>query len=259
MRISIITVVYNNLQVTEALDSTLSQQLETGDELEVVVIDGGSTDGTRAVLEDYRDRLAVLVSERDRGIYDAMNKGLSLATGDVIGTLNADDLYADTGILRDVARAFRLSEAEAVYGDLVYVQRECPDQVIRYWRSSPFRPGAFKSGWMPPHPTFFVRRQVYDRCGKFDLSFRIAADVELLIRLIEVHRIPTVHIPRILVRMRMGGASNRDLSSRLRATRECFRALRMHGQGTPLLYLPRKIVHRSMQFLWRQPGGGRKR
>lgn len=251
MKVSVVTVVYNNPQVGEALDSILSQRLPPGDEVELVVIDGGSTDGTREVLERYRSQISVLVSEPDCGLYDAMNKGLARATGDVVGTLNSDDFYEGDQALGDVLSAFRAPGVDAVYGDLVYVRPDRPGEIVRYWRSGPFRPGSFRRGWMPPHPTFFVRREVYQQHGVFDLRFRIAADVELLMRFLEVYSIQSVHLPRVLVRMRTGGASNRSLRNRWRATRECFQVLRMHGQGPPLFYLPRKVVNRLSQFFRR--------
>ena len=153
MKISIVTVVYNNPQVGEALDSILAQHLDPGDELELVVIDGGSSDETLDVLERYRSRLGVFVSERDGGIYDGMNKGIERATGDIIGTLNSDDLYQDDRVLATVLEAFRDGDAQVVYGDLVYVKADEPSKIVRYWKSRPYEEGLFERGWMPPHPT----------------------------------------------------------------------------------------------------------
>ena len=227
MKLSIVTVVLNNPHVAGALDSILAQRFEG--ELELIVVDGGSTDGTLKILEGYRDRLAVLVSEPDQGIYDAMNKGIARATGDIIGTLNSDDLYFDDQALQAVVAAFQNAEVDAVYGDLIYVRREEPDKVVRYWQSRPYEDGLFERGWMPAHPAFFVRREVYDQHGVFDLDFRLAADFELLLRLMAKGRIRAVHVPRVLVRMCLGGATNKSLRNILRGNLESYRACRKNG------------------------------
>jgi len=252
VKLSIITVVRNNPQVGGALDSILAQRFEG--ELELIVIDGGSTDGTLAVLEAYRDKLAVLVSEPDGGIYEGMNKGLALATGDVIGTLNSDDLYFDGEALAAVAQAFAEHDVDAVYGDLVYVRRDATARVVRYWQSRPYADGLFERGWMPPHPAFFARREIYARHGPFDLDYRIAADFELLLRFMAKGGIRTLHLPRVLVRMRLGGASNRSLRAILRANLESYRACRQHGLRVPLWFIPRKILSRVPQFFRPAPG-----
>ncbi|HJU84226.1 MAG TPA: glycosyltransferase family 2 protein [Holophagaceae bacterium] len=251
MKVSIVTVVYNNPMVGEALDSILAQKFEG--ELELVVIDGGSTDGTLEVLERYRDRVAVLVSERDKGIYDGMNKGLSRATGDIIGTLNSDDLYFDDRALDSVVKAFEANDVDAVYGDLVYVRREEPGRVVRYWESRPYQDGLFERGWMPPHPTFFVRREVYARHGLFDLEYRLASDFELMMRFMAKARIRTVHIPRVLVRMRLGGATNKSLRNILKGNLEGYRACRKNGLKAPVWFIPRKILSKVPQFFKKMP------
>ena len=248
MKISIITVVYNNPRVGEALDSILSQQLDPGDELELVVIDGGSASDTLTVLEGYRSRLAVLLSERDGGIYDGMNRGIERATGDIIGTLNSDDHYQDDRVLATVLEAFRESDAEVVYGDLVYVRGDAPSKVVRYWKSQPYQDGLFERGWMPPHPTFFVRREVYEQHGRFDLAFRLASDFELTLRLLAKARVRFRHVPKVLVRMRMGGATNNSVRNVLRGNLESYRACRKNGLDVSLLFIARKILSRVPQF-----------
>ncbi len=251
MKLSIVTVVRNNPQVGEALDSILAQRFDG--ELELIVIDGASTDGTLEVLERYRSRLAVLVSEPDGGLYEAMNKGLARATGDVVGTLNSDDLYAGEDALQAVADAFA-EGVDAVWGDLVYVRRDDPGRVVRTWRSRPFEPGLFERGWMPPHPAFFARRDVYERFGAFDIAYRIAADFELLLRLLAKAGIPSRHLPKVLVRMRTGGASNRSPGAILRANLECWRACRRHGLKVPPWFIPRKILSKIPQLFADAPG-----
>ena len=248
MKISIVTVVYNNPQVGEALDSTLSQHLDPGDQLELVVIDGGSSDETLDVLERYRSRIGVLVSEKDGGIYDGMNKGIERATGDVIGTLNSDDLYQDDRVLATVLEAFRDGDAQVVYGDLVYVKADEPSKIVRYWKSRPYEDGLFERGWMPPHPTFFVRRQVYEEHGRFDLEFRLASDFELTMRFLTKTRVPFQYVPKVLVRMRMGGATNNSVRNVLNGNLESYRACKKNGLDVSLFFIVRKILSRIPQF-----------
>jgi len=255
MKITIVTVVFNAPRVCEALDSILAQRLEPGDELELIVIDGASTDGTREVLEGYRSRLAVLVSEPDSGIYHAMNKGLARATGDILGTLNADDLYQDNQVLATVLETFRNNAAKVIYGDLVYVRREDPTKVVRYWKSRDFAPGLFERGWMPPHPTFFVRRELYETHGRFDLSYRLAADFELTMRFLARERVPFIRIPRVLVRMRLGGATNKSLRNILAGNLECQRACRKHGLRIAPWFMISKWLSKLPQFVRRAPHG----
>jgi glycosyltransferase involved in cell wall biosynthesis len=246
VKISIVTVVYNNPLIEEAIDSILAQKTDC--ELELIVIDGGSTDGTLEALERHRDRLTVFVSERDNGIYDAMNKGISRATGDIVGTLNSDDLYWDENALARIATAFKEDPSlEAVYGDLVYVFKAKPEKILRYWKSQPFSSGLFKKGWMPPHPTFYVRRDVYDRLGLFDLGFKLASDFELTMRFLEVGRIKTRYIHHTIVRMRVGGVTNR-ISNVLHCNLECVEACKKHGIHAPLCFIPRKLFSKVLQY-----------
>lgn len=248
---SLITVVRNNPLVAEAVASVLGQKYEG--RLEAIVIDGASTDGTLAALAPLRHRLAHLVSEPDQGIYDAMNKGLRLATGDIVGLLNADDLYQDEQVLARVARAFEDPAVAVCYGDLVYVRSADPSKILRYWHSGPPRPTAFQWGWMPPHPTFFVRRHVYDRLGHFDLRYRIAADYEFMLRVLLKHRLQATYIPEVLVRMRAGGASNGSLQGILRANAECRRAFRDLGLPCTPLFTPAKLARHAAQLFQRPP------
>lgn len=242
MKLSIVTPVYNDPRISTALDSILCQQYE--DDLELIVIDGGSGVTTLDVLERYRDLISILVSEPDKGIYDAMNKGIRLATGDVVGILNADDRYYDPVVLRDVVDAFRDPKTDACYGDLVYVNGQ--DRVVRYWKSGRYHPLKYYLGWMPPHPTFFVRKCLYEQHGSFDLQYTIAADYELMLRLILKHRISLKYLPRVLVRMSLGGKSNRSLGNIVMANQEVRQAWRnnnlSYGYLVPLLKPAQKMV-----------------
>ena len=229
LKISVITAVFNNRgTIAGALDSVLEQ---THKNSELVVIDGGSTDGTVEVLARYADRLGVLVSEPDQGIYDALNKGIQRAHGDVVGFLHSDDVFGSNDVLSKVAEAFEDSSVGAVYGDLVYVKRDDLSSVLRYWRAGPFSRARLSRGWMPPHPTLYVRREVYERLGGFDTRYRIAADYDHLLRIFSDPALNPRYIPEILVRMRVGGASNRSLRNIIRKSREDLEALRSNEVG----------------------------
>lgn len=249
MRISIITPVLNSADTIEdCIKSVFSQTYKN---IEHIIIDGGSMDGTLDIINKYRP--AKFISESDHGIYDAMNKGLELATGDVVGTLNADDFYADEMVIERVVNVFKRHNVDSCYGDLVYVDRHNTDKVIRYWRSSPFKQGFFKYGWHPPHPTFFVKRCVYERYGRFNIGFRIASDYELMLRFLEKHRISTYYIPEVLVKMRIGGRSNKSLSSIIHQTWEDYKAWKINGLKGGLIGVILKKLYKVPQFFLR-PG-----
>jgi len=249
MKISIVTVALNAREtIADTLGSVAAQ---THADVEHIVIDGGSTDGTLDVVGRYRDRLARVVSEPDRGLYDAMNKGIRLASGEVVGTLNADDVYADRSVLETVASAFADPDLDALYGDLVYVDRNDTSRVVRYWTSCDYRDGLFERGWIPAHPTFFVRRRVYERYGLFDTRYHYHADTELTLRFLAVAHIRSRYLPRIMVRMRLGGHTNRSLVNIMRGNLESYRACKAHGLDVTPLYFPIKFLSRLPQFLRR--------
>lgn len=229
LRISVITAVFNRVDtVGQALESVGSQRWGA---VEHIVIDGSSTDGTLQVLESHRARLAVLVSERDSGIYEALNKGLARATGDVVGLMHSDDFYADDRVLERVASAFADPMVDGVYGDLDYVAKADPVRVIRRWRSGAYDRSRLAWGWMPPHPTLYLRRPVIERWGGFDTGFRVAADYDAMLRYLGRGGIRLAYIPEVLVKMRVGGESNRSLARILRKSREDYRALRNNDVG----------------------------
>jgi len=229
MKISVITAVYNSKDaISEAVESVLGQNY---DDIEFIVIDGASTDGTKELLELYRDKIDILISEPDHGIYDALNKGIEHATGDVVGFLHADDLFANNGVLSRVAETLSDLGADAVYGDLEYVSKDAPDKVIRHWQSDAYSADKLKYGWMPPHPTFYVRRCVYQQHGGFDTSFHIAADYDCMLRFLGRAKIKAAYIPSVMVKMRLGGASNRSVGNIIRKSREDYRALHHNGVG----------------------------
>ena len=229
MKISVITAVNNRISTIEqALDSVRGQSWPS---VEHVVIDGASTDGTLTVLKSYSDRIAVLVSEKDNGIYDALNKGLALSTGDVVGLMHSDDFYTDELVLEKVAAAFEDPVVGGVYGDLDYVAKEEPGRIIRHWRSGEYDPRKLSWGWMPPHPTLYLRRSVITQWGGFDTSFRISADYDAMLRYLVKGKIRMAYIPEVLVKMRIGGESNSSLSRIIRKSREDYRVLRKNGVG----------------------------
>ena len=254
MRISVITVCYNAAStLKDAVESVLGQTSppDAPFDLEYIVVDGASTDGTLDVLAPYRDRIATLISEPDQGLYDAMNKGIQVATGDVVAILNADDVYASTDVLTRVADTFRDSGAEAVYGDLHYVSAGDLSQVTRRWKAGAYAPGAFRRGWMPPHPALFVRRACYHRWGLFTLALQSAADYELMLRFIHRHGMTLAYLPETLVLMRAGGVSNASLKHRIRAHREDWKAWRMNGYHPSPFTMLAKPLRKLPQFLSR--------
>jgi glycosyltransferase involved in cell wall biosynthesis len=227
MKITLITCCYNSANTIKAtLDSV---GMQTHSNLEYIVIDGGSTDNTLEVLAGYSNVITVLVSEPDRGIYDALNKGLALATGEVVGFLHSDDYFASSDALERIAASFSDSRVDAVYADLDYVDREDTDRILRKWRSKEFDPDLFKHGWMPAHPTFYLRKKYYDQFGGYDLDFRQSADYELMLRMLLKHELHAVYIPVVLIKMRVGGASNASFTNRWKANQEDARAWAKNG------------------------------
>ncbi|MEJ6021321.1 glycosyltransferase family 2 protein [Ramlibacter sp. PS4R-6] len=224
-----ITAVFNSAQTLE--DSLCSVAGQTWPEVEHIVIDGGSTDGSLEIISRHQGAIAHTRSERDDGVYDALNKGIGSATGDVIGFMHADDTYASPTALERVAKAFEDPSVGAVYGDLVYVDKDDLSRVVRYWRAGPFRRRRLAHGWMPPHPTFYVRREHYQRLGGFDTRYRIAADYENVLRILWSGGVKPAYIPEVLVRMRTGGISNRSLPNIVRKSLEDFSAMRQNGIG----------------------------
>jgi len=244
--VSIITAVFNNARtLASAIESVRAQ---TYAPIEHIIIDGGSTDGTLDVIERYRAGFATVVSEPDHGIYDAMNKGLSAATGDIVGILNSDDFYANPRVIETVVRTMEEKVVDIVWGDLEYVSSEDTTRVIRHWRSSPYARGKFRRGWMPPHPTFFVRRSVYGRYGYFRDELRIAADYELMLRFLEKHQVSSRYIPEMFVKMRVGGASNKSIANIIKANREAWRAWKMNDLPASFVTITLKVIRKVSQF-----------
>jgi glycosyltransferase involved in cell wall biosynthesis len=251
MNLSIITVCLNSVEtIASTLESIGSQSHR---EIEHIVVDGASSDGTLELVRKSSPPVARLISEPDRGLYDAMNKGIAAANGDYVGFLNSDDVYADPDVLARVAKVLESSPVDAVHGDLLYVSATDTGKVIRYWKSKAHRPGAFEAGWHPAHPTLFVRTGLLRELGGFDTSYRYHADFDLMVRLFIERRISSAYLPEVLVRMRMGGQSNRSIGNIIRGNRESYRIARRSGIATSPLWLARKLCYRIPQFIRRPP------
>jgi glycosyltransferase involved in cell wall biosynthesis len=249
MKYSIITVSYNSAEtIKDTVKSVIGQNYP---HIEYIIIDGGSKDKTLAILKEFKKDIDILVSEADKGIYHAMNKGIEKANGDVIGILNSDDLYADESVLKDVAELFKNPENDASYADLVYVDKINTQKVRRKWVSGKYNPGAFEKGWMPPHPTFFVRKSVYEKHGLFNLDFSSAADYELMLRFIHKHKIKIDYLPRVIIKMRVGGQSNISFKNRVLANKEDRKAWEVNGLMPGKLTFIRKPLSKISQFFKR--------
>ncbi|VVE89026.1 glycosyltransferase family 2 protein [Pandoraea bronchicola] len=252
MKITIITVTYNS--AATVADTLRAVDAQRYPHIEHIIVDGASKDGTLDIVAQFPQPWRRVYSAPDKGIYDAMNKGLKLATGDVIGFLNSDDAYADETVVQQIADAFNVQggpQVEACYADLVYVSDLRSSTIVRYWKSRPYIPGTCAKGWMPAHPTFYVRKHVFDAFGGFDLAFPRQADFELCLRFLDIHRITTAYTPRVWVRMRTGGVSNNSVRGVLKGNWEAYLACRKNGIPVTPFFMARKILSRIPQFIFK--------
>ena len=249
MKISVITTVFNGESTLEQTIFSVASQ--THPDVEHIIIDGGSTDGTLEVINRHLDKITCFISEPDAGIYDGMNKGISRATGEVIGFLNSDDFYFSNDILEQIADTLSDPKIEGCFANLLYVDSQDTSKVVRYWNSREYRPGLFERGWMPAHPTFYVKKPVYDRFGGFDIDLKFHADFEHTARLMAVHKIKTRFIPNIWVRMRAGGATNRSIGNVVKGNLESYQACKKLGLKVTPLYFMTKFLMRIPQFFAR--------
>jgi len=251
LRISVVTAVRNRARtIQQAIDSVAMQN---ANDVQYIVVDGMSNDGTENIIQQNRSKLTTVIREPDDGIYDALNKGIRASQGDVIGFLHADDLFADPEVLQRVARKFAKSDVEAVYSDLLYVDSERPEKIVRYWKSGLYHPRRFRWGWMPPHPTVYVRRSTYEQYGLYRTDLGSAADYECMIRLMVKHQIRVGYIPEISVKMRVGGESNVSLQNRLTANRNDRLAWIDNGLSPPWGLRFTKPLSKIPQFFRRPP------
>ncbi len=230
MKISIITAVYNRVDTIAHAVQSVQDQIYP--DVEHIVQDGGSTDGTLEVIRQIADASMQLVSQPDGGIYDAINRGIKRATGDVIGLMHSDDFFAHEFVLANVKNALSENDVDGVYGDLQYVNATDPSAIVRHWRSGQYRMAKLRSGWMPPHPTLYLRRQVFEQWGLYDTSLRIAADYDAMLRYLVKGRIRLTYIPEVLVKMRVGGESNKSMNHILLKSREDLYAIRKNNVGS---------------------------
>jgi glycosyltransferase involved in cell wall biosynthesis len=228
-KISIITAVYNRVDCIEYAINSLRKQ--TFKNYEHIIVDGGSTDGTLELLQKLKDENTLILSERDDGIYDAINKGILLASGDIIGLLHSDDFYLSSDTLENIAVSFFDRAIDVVYGNLIYVTQEGDLNILRAWKSENFRESKLKNGWMPPHPTLFVRRNIFEEIGLYDTSYKISADYEFIVRIFKLFGVRSKYLDRYLVGMRVGGASNRTLGQIMLKMQEDYNIINKYSIG----------------------------
>jgi glycosyltransferase involved in cell wall biosynthesis len=246
LKISIITVTYNSGSTVE--QTILSVIDQTYKDIEYIIVDGKSTDNTLKIVEKYKDKISKILSEKDKGLYDALNKGIEMASGDVIGILHSDDFYIDTSVVQKYADTFLKNNSDSAYSDLYYVDKTNTDKIIRKWKSGRYAFGSFINGWMPPHPTFFVKKEIYQKFGKFNLEFKSAADYELMLRFIHKNKISISYLPEYTVKMRVGGKSNVTVQNRVNANLEDRKAWEVNGLKPRFYTLYLKPFRKILQF-----------
>jgi glycosyltransferase involved in cell wall biosynthesis len=245
LKISIITVVYNNRQnIEDCIKSVLSQ---TYLPFEYIIIDGGSTDGTIEKIYPYKEPFINVISERDGGMYDALNKGIRIASGDIVGILHSDDVFENDTTLFSIAEVFDKKGPDCVYGDLVYVDKMNVDKLFRYWKSTPFNITLLKKGWMPPHPTMFLKKQIFETLGGYNTAYKIAADYDFILRIFSRAELKFEYLPQVITRMRTGGASNRSFLNIIRKSWEDYSALKKNKAGG-IITLALKNFNKIEQF-----------
>jgi glycosyltransferase involved in cell wall biosynthesis len=234
--------VRNNKQtIKDAIDSVINQSYKN---IEYIIIDGASTDGTIEVIKEYKNKVTKFISEKDDGLYDAMNKGIRLATGDIVGILNSDDFYKDNFVIEKIMNIFKKESIDSMFADLIYVRAENLDKTIRYFDSSKFKPSRFAYGFMPAHPTFFVKREVYEKYGLFRTDLKISADFDILVRFLYTHKITYRYLQEVLVKMRVGGVSTGGFRSKLLLNREVLQVCADNNIKTNLFKILLKYPHK---------------
>ncbi len=247
MKLSIVTVCLNSVETIE--DTIKSVLIQDYEDIEHIVVDGGSTDGTLGIINRYKNDIAKVISEPDTAIYEAMNKGIKLSTGDIIATLNSDDMYADQTIVSQIVEFMQSNDLDAAYGDLIYVDRDDTGYIKRFWNPGEYKKGAFAKGWTIPHPTFFCRREIFEKFGLYNDKFQIAADFDLMLRFIEKYKIKVDYLPKVIAKMRTGGKAN-VLNGIIRGNMEIIRAFRINGlRLSPLFFIFKPITKISQLFM----------
>jgi glycosyltransferase len=248
MKVSIITVTHNSAKyLQESIDSVVNQ---TYPNIEHIIIDGGSTDGTLDIIKQYNDHIAKWISEGDNGMYDAINKGMNLASGEVIGILNSDDILASKEVVSQIVKCFQENKIDSLYGDLVYVDQKNTKKIIRYWKGLSYSRFRFNYGWMPAHPTFYFRRDLLCDLGGYESHYFTAADYEFMARYLYRYRISSKYLPVLIVKMRVGGQSNRNIISRLRANRRDYLAMKINNIPFPHIASILKPIIKLKQYYY---------
>ncbi len=247
MKVSIITVVYNRADVIrDTIKSVLSQ---TYKDIEYIIIDGASTDDTMYVINEYKDKISKINSEPDKGLYDAINKGIKEATGDVIGLLHSDDFYTDSLVIQRVVDAFTQQKSDTVFADLLYIKDDNHDKVLRYYSAKHFTPQKLKYGLMPPHPTFFVKKEIFEKYGLYKTDYAIAADYEMCFRLLETHKVSYTYIHFPIIKMRIGGLSTGGIRNKIIINKEAIRAMKENGHYSNHLLILKKYPIKILEII----------
>lgn len=247
MKVSIITATYNSAPTIISCINSVNNQ--TYNNIEHIIIDGGSVDGTLSIINSIPNRVNFIVSEPDYGIYDAMNKGIINSSGEIIGILNSDDFYTHINVITEICSVFQEISVECVYGDVNYVKYQNPDLILRRWKSGIFKNGSFQKGWHPAHPAFFVKRTIYEKYGMFNLKYKLAADFELMLRLLEKEKISNTYYDQVLVNMRTGGATNSSLKNIIKQNIECYQAFKDNEIHVSSFYPLLRLVPKLKQYL----------
>lgn len=246
MKVSIITITYNSeATLKDTIESVVNQSYKN---IEYIIVDGKSTDSTLAIIDSYKDKISKVVSEKDKGLYDALNKGIALATGDLIGIIHSDDFYTNNLVIEHIVKTIEENNADAAYADLYYVDKNDTNKIFRKWKSGNYKHGMFLNGWMPPHPTFFAKRNCYENFGIFNLNLVSAADYELMLRFIHKHKIKLAYLPEFIIKMRVGGKSNVSLKNRIRANNEDKKAWIINGLKPKFYTLYAKPLRKIIQL-----------
>ncbi len=246
MKVSIITVCYNSEKhIKTAIESVINQTCQN---IEYIIVDGASKDRTVEIVKSYGNKITKFVSEPDKGIYDAMNKGFKMATGDYLAVINSDDFYMNNEVISSVVAELELKKTDSLFADLIYVEENNSDKQVRYWKSKPFVKNSFKTGWHPAHPTFFVKNDIYKKYGYFDLSFKLAADFELMLRFLEKHQISSCYLAQPIIKMRLGGATNKNFKNIYNQNIECYKAFKVNQLNVSILYPIYRLLPKLIQY-----------
>jgi glycosyltransferase involved in cell wall biosynthesis len=252
MKISIITATYNS--ATTLRDTLETVKAQDHPDIEHILVDGGSGDGTVSMIKSY-SHVAKFVSEKDKGLYDAINKGIRMSTGDIVGILNSDDFFPHSSVISDIVGAFQQQDVDAVYGDIAFVRPENLRKVVRHYSSKKFHPRKFAYGYMPAHPSFYVKKKFYDQYGLYKLDYKIAADYELLMRFLHSNHLKTAYLPEVIVYMRTGGVSNKNFLSRYVLNKEIIKACKENGVNTNMFVISLKYFSKVFEYI--KPAIGR--